>query len=144
MKDGTVEGLPEAPLAHGLYVPYVKHHDLVFVSGITPRRNGRLIKNTEESSEGLLRCARVAAENVLASVSKGANGLRNISQLLNLVVYIKSAPEFVEHGKVADEVSRTFQKHLGERAWCARAAVGVTALPSGADIELSVIAKICE
>jgi enamine deaminase RidA (YjgF/YER057c/UK114 family) len=59
-----------------------------------------------------------------------------------MTVFIAASADFADHTAVADGASETLLATLGERGTVARAAVGVTSLPSGAPLEVVLTAAV--
>lgn len=86
-------------------------------------------------------CARQCALNVL-DVIDAECGLEAVEQLLKITVFVASEPSFAEQPRVADAASEAFVGALGERGEHARSAVGVSALPLGAPVEIEAMLAI--
>jgi enamine deaminase RidA (YjgF/YER057c/UK114 family) len=59
-----------------------------------------------------------------------------------LTVYVAAADGFTRHAAVADGASAALREALGERGVVARTAVGVRTLPSGAPVEVALVAAV--
>ncbi len=120
------------------------HGGLIFSAGMTPRRNGVLTVTGTVGEQVDLATARaaatLAASNALAAVRSvlppEAGGLR----CLQMTVYIACAPGFTAASAVADGASEAIAAELGAGALPARSAIGVAALPSGAPVEVQLVA----
>ena len=55
---------------------------------------------------------------------------------------VNSHPDFTEQHLVINGASQLFIDVLGEEGWHARSAVGMSALPLGASVEVEAIVKI--
>jgi enamine deaminase RidA (YjgF/YER057c/UK114 family) len=135
-----------APPPQGDYVPAVLHDGIVYSAGMTPRRNGQLtisgVVGSTVGMEDARAAAGLAAENALAAVESalpaGAAGVR----CLRMTVYIACAPEFQSLSAVADGASAAIAAAVGREGLPARSAIGVQSLPSGAPIEVELIAAV--
>jgi len=130
---------PPAPLA--AYVGYVTHGDLVFVSGQLPLEDGKPahmgLLGRDVSVEDAAAAAKICAVNLLAQVKKACDGdLERIVQCVRLGGFVASTPDFTDHPKVINGASEFMGEVLGERGAHARAAVGVSALPLNACVEV--------
>lgn len=127
-------------------MPAVVHEGIAVSAGMTPRVNGELtVRGTVGDglgTEDAAFAARLAAANALAAVAQAAGGLSRISRCLRLTVYIASAPGFTAHSAVADGASAALAELLGDRGAAARTAIGVASLPSGAPVEVDLIAAL--
>ncbi|MHC9296832.1 RidA family protein [Mycobacterium sp. LTG2003] len=133
------------PAPQGDYVPAVRYDGVVYTAGMTPRRDGRLILSgvvgATVTAEQARAAAGVAADNALSAVrSQAAPDVR--IRCLRMTVYIACAPTFHDLSAVADGASAAIRDALGEAALPARAAIGVQSLPSGAPVEIDLIAAI--
>jgi enamine deaminase RidA (YjgF/YER057c/UK114 family) len=113
---------------------------------MTPRTDGELLARGRVGAEvdpGYAHeLAGVAAGNALAAIAEAAGGLRRILRCLQMTVFIAASADFADHTAVADGASETLLATLGERGTVARAAVGVTSLPSGAPLEVVLTAAV--
>lgn len=64
--------------------------------------------------------------------------LDDIRGVLKLGAFVASTPDFFEHHKIANGASDLAQQIFGDAGKHARFAVGVTALPLGATVELEI------
>ncbi len=62
--------------------------------------------------------------------------------IVQVTVFVASAPGFTEQPKVANGASDLLVEVFGETGRHARAAVGVAELPLGAPVEVTVLAKV--
>lgn len=134
------------PVPQGLYVPAVRHGDMIFTAGMTPRLKGVLqfkgivgaaADPAQHADAVTLSCSNAlsAAEAQLASGEK-------LSAIISLTVYIAAEPGFTAHSKLADYASQFLKDHLGEAAIGCRAAIGVATLPGNAPVEIQLIASV--
>lgn len=134
----------EPPAPQGDYIPAVHHAGLIFSAGMTPRRNGVLTVTGIVGRQLDLHTARAAATlaamNALTAVRSvlpsGASGVR----CLQMTVYVACTTDFTEISAVADGASAAITAELGVGALPARSAIGVRALPSGAPVEVQLVA----
>lgn len=141
--------LPAVVTPLGTYVPAKIHGGLVYSSGQLPIVDGALLAHgTVGSREGdvtpdrAVECARVAALNAIAAVAQAAGGLDNILGILRVTGYVASAPGFTAQPAVINGASGLMADVFGEDGRHTRAAVGVTALPLGAPVEIEIIAIV--
>ncbi len=135
----------EAPPPQGDYIPAVLHGGVVHTAGMTPRRDGVLlvsgIVGETLSVEEARAAAAVAVGNALAavrSVLPAGAGLR----CLQMTVFVACAPGFTQLSAVADGASAVIAETYGAQALPARSAIGVAALPSGAPVEVQLMAAV--
>jgi enamine deaminase RidA (YjgF/YER057c/UK114 family) len=86
--------------------------------------------------------ARKAALNVLAALNAHLGGLDRVDAIVSLTGYVLSGPDFTDHPLVINGASDVFIDVFGEAGVHARASVGVSSLPGGAPVEISVIAQL--
>jgi enamine deaminase RidA (YjgF/YER057c/UK114 family) len=131
------------PVPQGDYVPAVQHDGVVYTAGMTPRRDGELTVTGVVGSTISIRDARaaagIAAANALAAVRSVLPAATEV-RCLRMTVYIVCASGFNELSPVADGASEAIAAALGEQALPARSAIGVQSLPSGAPVEVDLIA----
>ena len=132
-------------IPQGRYLPAIVAGDIVYTSGMTPRREGILILTGKVCISSPLETYKEAAEqaaaNVLAAV-KSAAGERKIARVLNVTVYIHAEEGFTAHSRLADFVSDYLFSELGENGIGARTAVGVASLPGDAPLEVQLTALL--
>ncbi len=137
--------LPAAPDALAAYAPAVVRGEWVYTAGQLPMQNGELIANgivgSELSETEGAAAARVAALNGLAAIASVVSDLDTVT-LTKVVGYVASAPGFTGQPMVVDGASLLFAEALGKRGQHARSAVGVTALPLGAPVEIEIVARV--
>ncbi|RBY85151.1 RidA family protein [Blastococcus sp. TF02A-26] len=130
----------------GAYVPAVVHGGLVWTAGMTPRRNGVLLVRGTVGREIDVPTAQqavaVAADNTLTAIAEALGSLDAVERCLKLTVFVAAVDGFTEHSAVADGASAVLVERLGERGVVARSAVGVASLPSGAPVEVELLAAV--
>lgn len=139
--------LPKVAVPIGSYSPFVRHGDLVFVSGQLPMKDGSLVAKgrvpVEVSLEQAQAAARQCALNVLGAAAAAVGGdLEKITGCLKLTGFVACDPGFTEHPKVVNGASDLIKAVLGDRGQHARAAVGVASLPLGAPVEIEAIFSV--
>ncbi len=139
------ERLPDAPTPVANYVTYRQSGRLVFTSGVVPISEGKplLVGRLGEkvSVEEGYQAAREAALAALSIVRESLGTLARVARIVQLVVYVASAPGFTAQSKVADGASDLLVEVFGEEGRPTRSAVGVASLPLGVPVELSLVAE---
>jgi enamine deaminase RidA (YjgF/YER057c/UK114 family) len=135
--------LPAGVAAAANYVPAVRSADVLYLSGQIPRV-GTAVAVTgcvgdEVSLSEARRAAQICALRLLSVASDVAGSLDDIEQVLELKVYVRSAPTFGDHSEVADAASDLLVAVLGDKGRHARTAVGVAQLPRNAAVEISAV-----
>ncbi len=136
---------PLKPLA--TYVGFVRHGELVFVSGQLPLVDGMVTRSGRLGGgvtvEQGAQAARICAINLLAQVSSACDGdLERVVRCVRLVGFVACVPEFTDHPKVVNGASNLIGEVLGENGAHARAAVGVASLPLNACVEVEGVFAI--
>ena len=133
---------PAAPVAS--YVPMVEAGGLLHVSGQLPFKDGVVMTgrlgggvDLAFGQEAAQRCALMLVAQVKAAV-----GLHRVERIVKLGVFVNSAPGFTDQPKVANGASDLMFALFGDAGRHARSAVGVSALPLGAAVEVDAIIQI--
>lgn len=138
--------LPPSPKPVASYVPVVVAGSLAFVSGQIAMVDGELQHPGKVGAEVTLAQAQGAAERcalqALAALREELGSLDRIARIVQLTVYVASAPGFTDQPKVANGASDFLGEVLGEAGQHARAAVGVAELPLGAPVEVAVTVEL--
>lgn len=132
------------PIPQGKYKPAVRHGDLIFTAGMTPRKDGVMVMSGKISPDVPLEnyrdAIRQAASNALTAARSCLKEGESIVQVLSLTVYINADPAYRTHAKVGDVVSEYLYEELGDAGIGARAAIGMGTLPGDAPVEVQFIA----
>ena len=138
--------LPEAPSPLGSYVPAIRTGNLVFLSGILPFVDGKLLRQGRVGKDLTIDDAREDAKrvvmNALAVLQSHIGSLNTVKRCIKITGYIASSPDFTEQPKVLNAASDLLYEIFGEAGRHARAAVGVTALPLNAPVEIEFIFEV--
>ena len=86
--------------------------------------------------------ARLCAISILRHVSTVSNSLKNVKRVIKLGGFVTSAPEFTEQPRVIDAASELMMALFGDSGRHTRFAVGVSALPLGAVVEIDAIFQL--
>lgn len=136
----------EQPVPQGKYVPAVRHADLIFTSGMTPRRGGVLVHagkiRTADPLDAQRDAVRLATLNALTAAQGCVGEGERITVIVQLTVYLNAEPDFVAHSKLADFASETLLEQLGAGCIGSRTAVGVATLPADAPVEVTIVAAV--
>jgi enamine deaminase RidA (YjgF/YER057c/UK114 family) len=139
--------LPSIPSALGSYVPAVRTGTLVFTSGQLPIADGELqvrgLVGAEVSEQVGAECAATCALNALAAAASVCD-LDAVTRVVKLVGYVASAPGFTMQPSVVNGASNVLAVAFEDAGRHAREAVGVTQLPLGAPVEVSVVLEVSE
>jgi enamine deaminase RidA (YjgF/YER057c/UK114 family) len=137
--------LPPVGTPAAAYVPYVRTGNLVFLSGHTAKKQGKpwvgqLGKNMN-TEEGKL-AARAIAIDLMGTLNAAAGGLDNVKRIVKLLGLVNSTSEFTEHHLVVNGASELFAQVFGDKGAHARSAFGVAQIPTGACVEIELIAEV--
>lgn len=138
--------LPEAPTPLGSYVPIMQTGNLLFMSGILPLINGKLIRQGcvghDISLEDARSDAKTATINALSILKSHIGSLDKVKKCVRITGYISSASHFTEQPKVLNAASDLLFEIFGESGRHARSAVGVNILPLNAPLEIEFIFEV--
>lgn len=137
--------LPEPAKPVASYVPSVLIASgcQVLISGQIPMRRGELIaKGTVPGAVSLEKaqeCARQCVLNGLAALKAEIGSFERLRRVVRLGVFVACEPGFYDQPKVANGASDLLVELLGENGKHARAAVGCSALPLNAPVEIEFL-----
>ena len=138
--------LTAQPIPQGKYLPAVRHNDLIYTSGMTPRQAGKLLYSGQIKSTDSLEKHRDAVQlatlNAISAAQSCLEENEKIVAILQMNVFLNTEPGYTEHPKIADFASQTLIETLGSNCLGSRAAIGVASLPSNAPVEITLIAKV--
>lgn len=138
--------LAEAPKPLGSYVPCVQTGTLLFLSGMLPLREGKLIRTGRVGESVSLQDAQEDARqcviNALSVLKFHLGNLNKIKKCVKLNGYVASTQDFTEQPKVLNAASDLLFEILGEAGRHARSAVGVSVLPLNSPIEIDFIFEV--
>jgi len=138
--------LPAPPTPLGAYVESSDTGNLLFLSGILPVTDGKLViagrlgenVSIEEGQEA----ARIASLNALAAAKRHLGDLDRIKKLVKLTVQLATTEAFTEHASVADGASNLFAQIFGKENGHVRLVYGVQSLPIGTPVIVETIFEI--
>lgn len=127
------------------YVPAVRSGSLVFTSGQLPMVDGALpqvgkvgaLVTPEQAKE----LARTCALNGLAAID-ALVGLDSVVRVVKVVGFVASTPDFTGQPAVVNGASELLGEVFGEAGQHARSAVGVSALPLDAPVEVELVVEV--
>jgi len=139
--------LPPPPRPVGNYVAGVLAGELLFMSGVGPRRadgsaiTGRL-GDTMSIAQGY-DAARFVGLNMLANIRAVLGSLDRVERVVKTLGMVNCTPEFDAMPKVINGFSDLFVELLGEDCGRgARSAVGMAALPGGIAVEVEMVLRV--
>lgn len=138
--------LPEVAVPLASYIPAQKSGNYVYTSGQLPLVSGELIATGKVGAEideaTAIECARVCALNALAAVVSITGDIDRIVQVVKVVGFVASTPDFTAQPAVVNGASNLLGDVLGDAGVHARSAVGVAALPKDAPVEVEMIVEV--
>lgn len=138
--------IPELQTPIGSYLSCIRSGNLIYLSGILPLRNGKLIRTgrvgESVSFEEARDDARITVINALSVLKTNLGSLDRVKKCIKITGYIASASGFFDQPKVLNAASDFLFEIFGEAGRHARTAVGVNALPLNAPLEIEFIFEI--
>ncbi|AFV12639.1 endoribonuclease L-PSP [Thermacetogenium phaeum DSM 12270] len=138
--------LPNVSKPVASYVPAVCGGKLLFVSGQLCTVSGELKYKGKVgrnvSLEDAYEAAKASTINSLAVIKKVLGSLDRVKRIVKVVGFVNSDPNFTEQHKVINGASDLLVKIFGDKGHHARSAVGVTALPFDASVEVELVVEI--
>jgi enamine deaminase RidA (YjgF/YER057c/UK114 family) len=138
--------IPKLPKPVFSYIPGVITGNLVYVSGQTPTKDGELVYKGKVGGdlkvEDGYEAAKLAAVNCVAELKLVLGDLNRVVRIVNLSGYVASEEGFVQQPAVVNGASDLIVEIWGEKGKHSRKAIGVFELPSGAPVEIELIAEI--
>jgi enamine deaminase RidA (YjgF/YER057c/UK114 family) len=86
--------------------------------------------------------ARICGLQALACLEQALGSIDQIVRIIKLTGFVQSTSDFHQQPSVIDAASELMFDIFGEEGRHARSAIGVTALPRNAPVELEVIAAV--
>jgi enamine deaminase RidA (YjgF/YER057c/UK114 family) len=138
--------LPDLPRPLGSYLPFVRTGNLVYLSGMLPLKEGKLVAAGRAGEavaldEAVL-AARIAAINGLAVLKAAIGNLDQVRRCVKITGFVASAQDFIDQPKVINGASDLLLEVFGDRGRHARAAVGVHILPMNSPVEIEFIFEV--
>jgi enamine deaminase RidA (YjgF/YER057c/UK114 family) len=137
--------LPAVATPAAAYVPFVRTGNLVFLSGHIAKKDGKswvgqLGKNmtTEEGKAA----ARAIAVDLMGTLHAAVGDLDKIKRIVKVMSLVNSTGEFTEQHLVTNGASELFVQVFGDKGPHARSAFGVAQIPTGACVEIELIAEV--
>ncbi len=128
------------------YIPAIRSGSYVYTSGQLPVRDGALLHSGKVGSvvtqKEAVACARQCALNALAAIKAEVGELAEVKQVVKVVVYVASTPDFTAQPQVANGVSELLGEVFGDAGRHARSAVGVAVLPLDAPVEVELLVEV--
>jgi enamine deaminase RidA (YjgF/YER057c/UK114 family) len=139
--------LPAAPSPGGNYVPMKRVGSVVYLSGVISTGPDGIISGTagvDRTIEEGYAAARACALTQLAVLRRELGSLDRVAEVLTLNGYVNAAPGFGDSPEIINGASDLLVQVFGEAGRHVRAALGVSALPRKALVELQMTVRVTE
>jgi enamine deaminase RidA (YjgF/YER057c/UK114 family) len=137
--------LPSLPAPGGNYVSAKRVGEVVYLSGVISTGPDGVITGTagiDRTVEDGYAAAAACALTQLAVLKRELGSLDSIAEILTVNGYVNAAPGFADSPAVINGASDLLVRVFGEAGRHVRAAVGVSALPRNALVELQMTVRI--
>jgi enamine deaminase RidA (YjgF/YER057c/UK114 family) len=145
--------LPKLPAPGGNYLSAKRAGSILYLAGVvsispeSAAAPASVITGTlglDRSIEEGYAAARACALTQLAVIQRELGTLNRVAEILTVNGYVNAAPGFAESPAVINGASDLLVQIFGEAGRHVRAAVGVSALPRNALVELQLTLRIAE
>jgi enamine deaminase RidA (YjgF/YER057c/UK114 family) len=139
--------LPNAPSPGGNYVSAKQLGNVVYLSGVISSGPDGVITGTAGAGSSIdegYAAARACALTQLAVLRRELGSLDRIAEILTLNGYVNAAPGFGDSPEMINGASDLLVEIFGEAGRQVRAAVGVSALPRNALVEIQMTVRVKE
>lgn len=134
--------LPELPAPGGNYLPAKTVGKLVYLAGvISSDANGIVTGQVLDLDQGY-RAARLCGLTQLAVLKRHLGSLDAVRSVVSVNGYVNAQEGFADSPKVVNGFSDLLVEVFGEAGRHVRAAVGVSALPRNAMVEVQMVVEI--
>lgn len=139
--------LPPVSAPAAAYVPFVRTGNLVFLSGHIAKRDGKpwvgKLGLDMDTATGKL-AARAIAIDLLGTLQAAVGGdLNKVERIVKVMSLVNSTGEFTEQHLVTNGCSELLAEVFGaDKGAHARSAFGVAQVPTGACVEIELIAQV--
>ena len=137
--------LPEVPAPVASYVNCVRTGNTVHLSGGLPFDDEKKYVGKipiDLSIEEGQAAAHMIILNRLAVLRNELGNLDKITRIVSLQGFVSSPPDFYDHPKVINGASDLLLEIFGEAGKHSRIALGVSALPLNAAVEISMVVEV--
>jgi enamine deaminase RidA (YjgF/YER057c/UK114 family) len=138
--------LPSPPKPIGNYVPFRLAGNLLFLSGVGPRRHDETMitgkVGAEISVEQGYEAAKLCGINLLVNMIAAVGTLERVDTVLKVLGMVNAVPDFERHPEVINGCTDLFVQVMGEGGRPARSAVGMGSLPRNISVEVEAIVLV--
>jgi enamine deaminase RidA (YjgF/YER057c/UK114 family) len=137
--------LPPVATPAAAYVPFVQTGNLVFISGHIAKKDGKpwvgqLGKNM--ATDDGKAAARAIAIDLMGTLHAAVGDLNKVKRIVKVMSLVNSTGDFTEHHLVTNGASELLGQVFGDKGAHARSAFGVAQIPTGACVEIELIAEV--
>lgn len=139
--------LPQLPAPGGNYVPAKRVGHVVYLSGVISIGLDGVITGTagiDRSIEDGYAAARFCTLTHLAVLQRELGSLNQVAEVLTVNGYVNASPGFADSPAVINGASDLLVQVFGEAGRHVRAAIGVSALPRKALVEVQMTVRVKE
>jgi enamine deaminase RidA (YjgF/YER057c/UK114 family) len=136
--------LPNLPAPGGNYVSAKRIGDLIYLSGVISTNTAGVMTGTvglDRSVQDGYAAARACALTQLAVLKRELGNLESIAEIVSVNGYVNAIAGFEDSPAVINGASDLLVQILGDAGKHVRAAVGVSALPRNAIVEIQMTAR---
>jgi enamine deaminase RidA (YjgF/YER057c/UK114 family) len=137
--------LPEPPPAGGNYVAAKTVGNIVYLAGVISSGSDGVITGTAGAGRSIeegYAAARACGLTQLAVLRRHLGTLDAVAEIISVSGYVNATAGFADSPKVVNGASDLFVEIFAEAGRHVRAAVGVSALPRNALVELQMIVAL--
>jgi enamine deaminase RidA (YjgF/YER057c/UK114 family) len=137
--------LPQLPAPGGNYVAAKRAGDVIYLSGVISTSTDGVITGTAGRDRAIAEgygAARACALTQLAILRRELGSLDAVAEVLSVNGYVNAAPGFADSPAVINGASDLLVEVFGEAGRHVRAAVGVSALPRDALVEVQMSVRV--
>lgn len=137
--------IPSVPGPFGAYLPARRSGNLLFVAGQLPMKEGKLLATGPVPGKCSIEQARQAAQQCVVNALAAAATVVELEQLSGVVrvgAFVSSDAGFAAQPQIANAASELLVMIFGDTGKHARAAIGVSALPLDASVEIEFVFEV--
>jgi enamine deaminase RidA (YjgF/YER057c/UK114 family) len=138
--------LPPPPKPIGNYVPFRLAGNLLFLSGVGPRRADETMISGKVGADLTVEqgyeAAKLCGINLLVNIIAAVGTLERVDTVLKVLGMVNAVPEFGQHPEVVNGCTDLFVRVLGDAGRPARSAVGMSSLPRNIAVEVEAVVLV--
>jgi enamine deaminase RidA (YjgF/YER057c/UK114 family) len=138
--------LPSAPKPIGNYVAFRLAGNLLFLSGVGPRRPDETMITGKVGADLTVaqgyEAAKLCGLNLLVNIIAAVGTLERVDTVLKVLGMVNAVPDFGQQPEVINGCTDLFVQVLGEGGRPARSAVGMGSLPRGIAVEVEAVVLV--